>query len=208
MKGLEQAQSIEEINAMIEAADDPMSEWHGLRGKHDVPAYLERPYNWIRFFSRESRQNYHYEVGPADSPGRMLIRFRPKEAGDDKDWYGAVVVDLESFQIVHAEALQSPDYWEERRMKHMLESPETPPADINERTFIVRTVSTDFSILEHGLRFPSRVEVSIYLHRVVGSGHSKRKKTAVASRIIQTYENYRFFDIDVMVDYVQSLNPE
>ena len=90
----------------------------------------------------------------------------------------------------------------------MLESAEAPPADIEERTFIVRTVSTDFSILAHGLRFPSRVEVSIYRHRVFGSGASNRKRTTLASRIIQTYENYRFFDIDVMVDYVQGLNPE
>jgi hypothetical protein len=138
----------------------------------------------------------------------MLIRFRPKQAGDEQDWYGTVVVDRESFQIVRAEALQSPDYWEERRMEQMLESPGRPPADVDQRTFIVRTVSTDFSILEHGLRFPSRVEVSIYWHRVVGSANSKRKRTTLASRIIQTYENYRFFDVDVMVDYVQSLHPE
>jgi hypothetical protein len=208
LRGLEKAQSIEEINAMIDSADDPMSERHGLHGTHEVPAYLERPYNWIRFFSRESRQDYHYEIDPTDSPGRMLIRFRPKETGDDKDWYGTVVVDLENFRIVRAEALQSTDYWEQRRMERMLESSAAPPVDVDERTFIIRTVSTDFSILEHGLRFPSRVEVSIYRHKVVGSGPSKRKQTTLASRIIQTYENYRFFDIDVMVDYVQRLNPE
>jgi hypothetical protein len=90
----------------------------------------------------------------------------------------------------------------------MLDSPESPPVDVDERTFIVRSVTTDFSVVEHGLRFPGRVEVSIHRHRVVGSGESRRKRSVLASRIIQTYENYRFFDVDTMVDYVRSGNAE
>lgn len=180
-----------------------MTERYGRHGVQAIPAFLERPYSWILLFSRESQQRYRYSIEAAEIDGHVVVRFQPLDRANGSLWYGSVIVDLASYQIVRAEGLQAADYWEKTRMKQMLDSPAELPDDIDLRTFIVRQVVTEFDSLHHGLRFPSAVEVVIDRYRLRGSGDYRRKMTTRAATIKQTYRNYRFFEIELLTEFVE-----
>lgn len=205
---IRRAETIDDVARITEAVGDPMAE-HGLRGSNLAPFYFERPYSWIFLFSLENRKKYEYELEDPGEPGRILVRLRPKNEHRTEDaWYATIHVDLETFQIVRAEGMQVPDFDQAQRLNEMLASPTDAPADIDDRTFGVLTVSTDFDVRHHGMRFPSRVEIEFLRHRVAGAaGSKKKKKTDPVARIVQTYRNYRFYGIELTTDFLGSGRP-
>ncbi len=200
-RSLVRATSMEEIVRIADAAGDPMSEHAGLKGDHGVPAFLSRPYSWILLFSHTSQERYEYSVEQASRPDSVRIHFRPARDASAVDWYGSAVIDIGDMQVVRAEGLQHEDHAAQQALLRMLEAPGDLPLSVEDRTFFVRRISTDFGTEMHGLRLPSRVEIVVERHRVVGLAGNKRQKTTTAARIDQSYRNYRFYDIDLTTDF-------
>lgn len=195
--------SAQEILDAMDTDLGPMEGDYGLRGRVRVPYFVERPYSLIQLFSSKNRPDYRYTLEHADEPGHVVVRLEPQAADyDDKAWFATALVDLDTFQIVRAEGQQGADRREELAFEAMLESPETAPDDSLRRTFVSWVVRTEFGTVHRGLRFPSQVSVTQSRHRVaLTAAGNKKGQTKVASELVQSYHDYRFFDVETWTEF-------
>jgi len=163
-----------------------------------VVEHVVRPYSWIQLFSGSVQPFYRYrieELTTYDSRPAVRVSFEPSRDPLPEDWYGTAVVDLQSFGLLHAEGLQSGDRAVRQRVTELLESPEELPLAVAQRTFVVKEVSTEFGLEREGLRFPTEVATRIHSYIVRGPADDKRVRTRLSAEIIQTYDNYRIYEV-------------
>lgn len=181
----------EDVSADLLAAPDP------LRNNTAVPAYVVRPYTWLVLFSREAQAEYRYKIEGVDKEG-VWVSLEP--AGPDPDptsWYGDVLIDLATYQILEAQGYQHESIGELRRARAMLESDDELPPDEIGRTFVEMHIRTDFRRTAHGIRLPSKVSTEIYHHTIVQPVSRRYIKKQLAYRIVQKHRKYEFFGVRV-----------
>jgi hypothetical protein len=116
---------------------------------------------------------------------------------DAKDWYGDVLVDLDTFQIVKAQGYQHASIDELRRARVMLESDDELPDRETDRTFVKIQISTEFKRTAHGLRLPSKVLTRVYHHTIVEPVSRRYDKRRLAYEVVQTFKRYEFYGVRV-----------
>ena len=176
----------------IDALPDPMK-------NSRITEYVVRPYGWILLFSGEIQPFYTYRVVERtrhESRPAVRISFEPnRDPVLEYDWYGTVLVDLETFGLLFAEGIQSGDYEVKRQMTELLESERELPVDVDERTFVVRQVSTEFALEMQGQRFPTEVTTKIYRYIVRGADDDKKLRVKLSTEIIQRFDKYKLYEV-------------
>jgi len=176
-----------------------------IREDSHIPTYVVRPYTWIFLFALEAQAHYRYRIEGQVKRG-VWISFRPDVAlPAPKDWYGRVLVDRETYQILIAEGRQHRDVVSLRRARFMLESSNELPLDPEQRTFVATTVRTVFNHLAHGIRFPSKVETKVY-HHIIAESERKYRKKHLVYEVTQKYRNYRFYGVRVAETLAEIVN--
>ncbi len=181
----------EDITEDLTNAHDP------LRHNSAVPFYVLRPYGWILLFSHEAQTRYRYRIERSKKKG-ILLSFEPDVPEPSAaDWYGTVLVDPRTFQILRAEGQQHENVEEHRRLKEMLESGDRVPSNQSDRVFLEAQIRVDFDYTAHGIRLPTKVVSTIYHHVVTQPVDKKYSKKRLAYRVVQRYTNYEFYDVIV-----------
>ena len=182
---LEQSKDAAEI---VTDLNDPMH-------SRQIPFYIARPYGWIVIFSSGAQIRYRYEFERLTGR-KVRIRFRPgKQPFQKEDWFGSAIVDLETLHILSAEGVQLEDYQAERRMKEVFDSEDELPDGTVDRVFVVKHISTEFSLVKNGLRLPTRVHSKIYRYILRETANKRKIREHLETEVIQKFENYKFYAV-------------
>ncbi|MDH5203450.1 MAG: hypothetical protein OEW69_09350, partial [Nitrospirota bacterium] len=148
--------------------------------------YSERSaFGPVGFLSRDWQDMYSYTViKEKTSYGRkvLVLEAKPKQKIKDKPNYGKIWVDKEDFSIIRIEIEQE-----------SLAGFEQVEEERRGSAKPVITVTHDYAIIKNGLRFPSQTTFKEEYDAGMGS--------LIKSRIHITYDNYRFFTVEVEVKY-------
>jgi hypothetical protein len=141
----------------------------------------------VGFLSKNWQETYNYKIKKEDTiNGRMaiVIEALPKIKMKDKPNYGKIWVDKEDFSVlkieIEAESLAGFENLKEMSRKRRIKP--------------IITVVHDYGIEKKGIGFPSKI---IFEESYIGPGTGKFR----ASRTIITYDEYRFFTVDVKVKH-------
>ena len=119
----------------------------------------------------------------------------PSPAG--VDWYGTVLIDPDTFQILRAEGYQHKNFEEQHLMQEMLEAEDDIPRKDADRTFVELRTRTEFNYAAHGIRLPTKVETRVFHHVVIQPASKKYTKKHLAFEITQRYKHYEFYGVKV-----------
>ena len=161
-----------------------------------VPAYLRSAYLWVFIFRRDRWPFHHYEIaGEEKLFGRsaVVIRFEPVPPHKEiiNYWYGSAWVDRETAQLLKVVAHRPEDHEEMRRIER-----HRAGEAVSDWIYFVEEISTEFKIVERGMRFPSRVElrqVNYDFMRGLSDWNSQERTTLW---VYQTYDECRFFEVE------------
>lgn len=172
---------------------------------YNVPRHLWSPYLWIFTFRRERQALHEYRLLGRDTVEgvpAVKIGFEPipPYKPDVNDWFGTAWVEPHSAQLLRVESYLVEDYQTLKRMEAHLEG-----AGVTGALYIVERFTTEFAIIERGMRFPSRVEMRREKYDVSQKlrggtelpGQPQRwvYDTIPMLQVDQTYRNYRFFGV-------------
>lgn len=150
--------------------------------------YSERSaFGPIGLLSREWQDMYNYKIikeKTIDGREAFVIEAKPKKKIEEKPNYGKIWIAKEDFSIIRIEIEQESLAGFEK-IKEEIKKRKIKP---------IITVTHDYGIKKDGIRFPSK---TTFMEDYFGTymGRSKR------SRMFITYDNYRFFTVDVEVKY-------
>ena len=113
-----------------------------------------------------------------------MIEALPKIKMKDKPNYGKIWVDKEDFSVLKIE-IEAESLAGFENLKEMSKKRRIRP---------IITVTHDYGLEKKGIRFPSK---TIFEESYIGLGTGKFR----ASRTIITYDDYRFFTVDVKVKH-------
>jgi hypothetical protein len=191
----------EDISAELLDAPDPM------KNNTAIPAFVLRPFTWIVLFSREAQAGYRYRIEGAVKNDVWLSLEPASPDPDSSDWYGEVLVDLDTYQILEAQGHQHKSIEELRRARAMIHSDDELPTDEVDRTFVEMHTRTEFKQKAHGIRLPSKVVTEIYHHTVVRPIDRKYSKKRLAYKVVQKHKNYEFFGVRVQDQITRVTTP-
>lgn len=141
----------------------------------------------VGFLSKDWQEIYNYKIKKEDTiNGRkaIVIEALPKIKMEDKPNYGKIWVDKEDFSVlrieIEAESLKGFENLKEMSKKRRIKP--------------IITVTHDYGIEKKGIRFPSK---TIFEESYISPGTGKFR----VSRTIITYDDYRFFTVDVKVKH-------
>jgi hypothetical protein len=181
----------EDVSTELAEAPDPL--------KHNtaVPTYVLRPYTWIVLFSRPAQETYRYRIEGADKNG-LWISLEPAASDPpSEDWYGQVLVDLDTYQILRAQGYRQVSVEEMHRARALFASENPLPDHPLDRTFVELRTRTDFGRTAHGLRLPSKVVTEVWNHTLVEPVSRRYNKRRLAFEIVQKFKNYEFYGVRV-----------
>lgn len=170
-----------------------------------VPTYVRSAYLWILTFHESRHSSHAYRItGEEVLHGAPTIKiafdpippYRPRF----NDWFGTAWIDPEMAQIVRVVAYRHEDEETRRLLDAAREG-----GELEKGQYELRTITTDFTEMKNGLRFPSsiRIEKARYLgkNRKRLDEHKK-----VFLEVEQTFTGYRFFSVrsaEEIRDFIQ-----
>jgi len=178
--------SIEESRTLLEEnGEEKHEEKAELKARR---FYSERSaFGPVGLLSKEWQDMYSYKIlkeKTIDGRKAIVIEAKPKRNMEGKPNYGKIWVDKEDFSIIRIEIEQeSLAGYEE--LKKAIEKRKIRP---------IITVTHDYAIKKNGIRFPSK---TTFKEDYFGLYAGRLKK----SRILITYDDYRFFTVEVEVKY-------
>ena len=169
-----------------------------------VPAYIRSAYLWV-FAFKQSRWQYHeYSIVGRETVlgcDAVGIRFEPVAPYVDKvnDWFGTAWIDLETTQLLKVEAMSVDDYLRQNKIDAQLagDLPRTSVMGATEANhyYTVQRITTEFTFVKNGLRFPGRVLIERDRIKIRERGGLYSTKTTELLRVQQKYDNYQFFRV-------------
>jgi hypothetical protein len=181
-----------------------------------VGLFLERAYMWVLLFNRTRQEKYHYrilDIETIDDVATVQVRFQPIPPYQEgaNDWIGSAWVDPSTYQIVKVEAMKVKDFevltgmqkdasevhpLPERgpRYKHEGKS-RTLPMEGPGRNYRVERVTTKFSVLKNGMRFPGEVKLTSTLYYLAKRPEDNRPDEVSRIESKQSYTKYSFYAI-------------
>ena len=150
--------------------------------------YSERSvFGPVGFLSKVWQSMYNYKIKQEekiDGKKAYVIEATPKQEIAGKPNYGKIWVDKEDFSIVRIEIEQESLAGFQEMIKESEKRGVKP----------IITVIHDYNVKKNGLRFPSQITFTEeYEHGSMG--------TLPKSRLLVTYDNYRFFTVEVEVKH-------
>ena len=178
-----------------------------------VRLFLERPYMWVLVFNRTRQNKYVYQLLGAekvDGISTIRLRFEPippfKESIND--WYGTAWVDPSTFQIVRVEAMKTKDVEEQEHLEQDRQSVNASPGEGPARSYRIEQVSTDFTVLKNGMRFPGKVKIVSTLNYLPKNRQDPGPIEASKAHSTQTYTKYRFYGVRTFEEVQKILSPD
>ncbi len=165
-------------------------------GDDGVPAYLRSAYLWTLIFKRDRHPYHRYEiVGEENVFGReaVAIRFKPIPPFRPaiNNWFGTAWVDRETAQLLKVTAHRPED--EEQLEKMKLHESGDAVADW---VYVVEEVTTEFTVIERGMRFPGRVELLQLNYDFLRGLEAWKTQARTVLQVFQVYSDYQFFAVD------------
>jgi hypothetical protein len=165
-----------------------------------VGRFLERAYMWVLIFNRTRQPRHGYELlgfdKVRDLPA-LKVHFEPIPPFQKSinDWFGTAWVDPETFQILKVVARQAADEEEWRLLQHDREEtiPDSNPGPA--RSYRVNVVTTEFTVVKNGMRFPGRAEIVSALYYLPHDRRSPEPQEISQGISEQFYSNYRFYGV-------------
>jgi len=165
-----------------------------------VRLFLERPYMWVLVFNRTRQDKYHYQILGTENIGgiqTVQVRFEPiapyKESVND--WFGTAWIDPSRYQIVRVEAMKTEDFEEQKRLEEDEKDKTLPPGEGLGRSYRIQRVSTDFTVLKNGMRFPGKAKVVSTLYYLPKRPKGPNPEVISEGHSTQTYSKYRFYGV-------------
>lgn len=178
-----------------------------------VRLFVERPYMWVLVFNRTRQEKYRYRIlGTERTEGVSTIKVRfepvPPYKESINDWDGTAWIDPSTFQIVRVEAMKTVDVEEQKRMEKDGQDLPPPPGEGPARSYRIERVSTDFTVIKNGMRFPGKTKVVSTLYYL-----PKRPDRPIPEEISefhskQTYSKYRFYGVRTFQEVRKILSPD
>ena len=179
-----------------------------------VGLFLERAYMWVLLFNRTRQGKYHYQtldIETIDDVATVQVRFQPIPPYQEgiNDWIGTAWVDPSTYQIVKVEAMKIKNFEaftgmqkdasevhplpERPRFKHQAKSQvllEGPG-----RRYRIEWVTTEFSVLKNGMRFPGEVRLTSILYYLAKRPEDNRPDEVSRIESKQSYTKYSFYAV-------------
>ncbi len=154
-----------------------------------VHQFLQRGSMWVLIFNHTRFASHRYRLAGSETMhgvAAVKVEFEPLPpyAEGNNDWFGTAWVDLNSYQLLHVEAMKVADH---RRLEEVktLRAGSPHPSDW------ITDVVTDFEVVKNGMRFPSRVTLTS--SRYLSGGGPVRKLFQAST--VQSYSDYRFYGV-------------
>jgi len=192
-----------------------------------VGLFLERPYMWVLLFNRTRQGKYHYRIldlETIDGVATVQVWFQPIPPYQEavNDWIGTAWVDPSTYQIVKVEAMKVKDFEAFTQMQkdesevHPLpgQAPrhnhegksQTVPMEGPGRSYRVERVTTKFSVLKNGMRFPGEVRLASILYYLAMRPENNRSYEVSKMESKQSYTKYRFYAVRTSEEVRQILS--
>jgi hypothetical protein len=164
---------------------------------YGLPVFVERAYSWIFVFEKDKQPLFRYAIeGPDVALDRPAIRVRfdavPPFHDGVNEWCGTAWVDRESWQLLRVEAVQGSDCAAAAQLEARLAGRNSTEAL---QGFNLTAVTTEFDVVENGMRFPGRVVARRTMYHVETIGGRTSKRETPEFKVTQTYKRYRFFGV-------------
>lgn len=165
-----------------------------------LPAYILRAYSWVFVFQEAVQPLYRYSLEGAERyAGRAALRVRfeaiPPYIEGVNDWFGTALVDRETYQLLHVEAVEAGEYDQHRTLQEAVARRADRGEPVYRGTYAYSTYSTDFDVTRGGMRFPGRAMVRRSEYEVRGGASGGSVLEHPLYTVIQTYKRYRFFRV-------------
>jgi hypothetical protein len=182
-----------------------------------VGLFLERAYMWVLLFNRTRQPKYRYEIldlETIDGVATAAVRFEPIPPYQEglNDWIGTAWVDPSTYQIVKVEAMKVADFKASTQMQkdasevhplpeqgpkhHGPGNPQTMPMlEGPGRSYRIEQVTTKFSVLKNGMRFPGEVKLTSTLYYLSKRPEDNRPDEASRIESKQSYTKYSFYAV-------------
>jgi len=178
-----------------------------------VRLFLERPYMWVIVFNRTRQDKYRYRILGTEKIGgipTVQVRFEPippyKESIND--WLGTAWIDPSTHQIVRVEAMKTVDFEEQNRLEKDGQDMALPMGEGPGRSYRVERVSTDFTVIKNGMRFPGKAKVVSTLYYLPKRPEGRNPEEISEDQSTQTYSKYRFYGVRTFEEVREILSPD
>ncbi len=167
-----------------------------------LPEFISRAYSWIFIFEAKKLYLHQFELAgrewALDRPA-MALNFRAVRPyyAELNEWDGTILVDAETFQplVVRATPI------EHRPGKAAYDRIRADPTGTVQGRIEFSSVTTEFGVVQNGMRFPSRVLIeraggrTRTIRSAIESGLTLYQTGESIYRIEQSYSNYQFFGV-------------
>jgi hypothetical protein len=177
-----------------------------------VRLFLERTYMWVLIFNRSRAEKYRYRILETDTVygiPAVQVRFEPippYKVGFN-DWIGTAWVDPSTFQILKVEATTTGDMEEKNRMEEDAKKLEISTGEGPGRSYRVEEVTTEFTVVKNGMRFPGTAKILSTLYYLPRRPQSLRPEMISENHSTQSYAKYRFYGVRTSEEVRQILSP-
>ncbi|MBN1224232.1 MAG: hypothetical protein JXB23_13375 [Candidatus Aminicenantes bacterium] len=141
----------------------------------------------VALLGKRRQSHYDYQIISEDKLGQdktVVIQATPDPTAENHCLYGKIWVRISDFAVLKIE-------WSEKSIQNSQEIVRRARELGADPRF---TIVFEFDVEKNGIRFPSRVRYEEAYTR-------GDKKKIVKSHVTVDYENYKFFTVDVDVDY-------
>jgi hypothetical protein len=157
-----------------------------------VPRFLESAYLWAFVFRSDRQPLYRFTLldpGPAGDRSALVIEFIPRAPIRKglNDWAGYATIDRKTSQILEVEAY-TPEDWN-RKFQRDAGIPMDPSrySKDDPQTYDIERIVTTFGFEKNGMRFPSRVELTLT--------RTTDLRDSILRTVTQDYAKFEFFSV-------------
>jgi hypothetical protein len=177
-----------------------------------VRLFLERPYLWVLVFNRTRQSHHLYQIlGTERVDGIPTIRLRfepiPPYKESINDWYGTAWVDPTTYQIVRVQAMKTKDLEEQNQLEKDRSEWSQVPGEGPGRGYRIEQVSTDFTVIKNGMRFPGKVKIVSTLHYLPKNSTDPAPEEISQTHSTQSFTKYRFYGVRTFDEVQKILAP-
>jgi hypothetical protein len=157
-----------------------------------VPRFLANAYLWPFVFRSDRQPLFRFQLldpEPTGDRSAMVIEFTPRAPIRKglNDWAGYATIDRETSQILEVEAY-TPEDWNRKFQRDAgIAMDPSRYAHDDPQTYDIERIVTTFGFEKNGMRFPSRIELT--LTRTVDL------RDSILRTVTQDYAKFEFFSV-------------
>ncbi len=169
-------------------------------GKYPIPQFLRQAYSWAFLFDAAAAGQHRFErTGEAEVLGRPAVRLRFEPADEaaigSQSWFGTAWIDRETCQILKVEAQKPEHHARQMEFEAEVSLAAAYRESNSRRIFLIERVTTEFTVVKNGMRFPGRVEIDLTRYVIPGEGRTQAFRTEHIYNVEQVYSDYQFFSV-------------